>query len=45
MLGRQASDEQLYLRRYQVGRGLKSMRDVYAETRAGVSCYVHVQIK
>ena len=40
MLGKQASDEQLYLKRDQGGRGLKSMRDVYAETRTSVACYM-----
>ena len=40
MLGRQASDERLYLKRDQGGRGLKSMRDVYAETRTRVACYM-----
>eukprot|EP00112_Aurelia_sp_Birch-Aquarium-sp1_P016079 Seg361.9 transcript_id=Seg361.9/GoldUCD/mRNA.D3Y31 product="hypothetical protein" protein_id=Seg361.9/GoldUCD/D3Y31 len=38
ILGRQASDERLYLKRDQGGRGLKSMRDVYAETRTRVAC-------
>ena len=32
MLGRQASDERLYLKREKGGRGLKSMMDVYKET-------------
>ena len=40
MLGRQASDERLYLKRDQGGRGLKSMRDVYAETRTRIACYM-----
>ena len=40
MLGKQASDERLYLKRDQGGRGLKSMRDVYAETRTRVACYM-----
>ena len=40
MLGKQASDERFYLKRNQGGRGLKSMRDVYAETRTIVVCYM-----
>ena len=37
MLGRQASDERLYLKRERGGRGLKSMRDAYRETRLRVA--------
>ena len=40
MLGRQGSDERLYLKREDGGRGLKSMRDVYKETRLKVTCYM-----
>ena len=40
MLGRQASDERLYLKREKGGRGLKSMMDVYKETRLRVACYM-----
>ena len=40
MLGRQGSDEKLYLKRENDGRGLKSMRDVYKETRQRVTCYM-----
>ena len=40
MLGNQASDERLYLKRDQGGRGLQSMRDAYAETRTRVACYM-----
>ena len=40
MLGKQASDERLYLKRDQGGRGLKLVRDVYAETRTRVTCYM-----
>ena len=40
MLGKQASDERLYLKRDQGGRGLQSMRDVYAETRTRVADYM-----
>ena len=38
MLGKQANDERLYLKRNQGGKGLKSMRDVYAETRTRAAC-------
>ena len=40
MLGRQASDERLYLKRERGGRGLKSLRDAYRETRLRVACYM-----
>ena len=40
MLGRQESDERLYLKREDGGRELKSMRDVYKETRLRVTCYM-----
>ena len=40
MLGRQASNERLYLKREAGGRGLKSMKDVYKETRLRVACYM-----
>ena len=40
MLGKQASDEQLYLKREKDGRGLKSLRDTYKETRLRVACYM-----
>ena len=40
ILGRQASDEWLYLKREKGGRGLKSMMDVYKETRLQVACYM-----
>ena len=39
-LGRQSSDERLYLKRDIGGRGLKSLRDVYFETRLRVACYM-----
>ena len=42
MLGRQASDEQLYMKRKDGGRGLKSLREVYEETRWRVGCYLFV---
>ena len=40
MLGRQASDGRLHLKREKGGRGLKSLKDVYEETRLRVACYV-----
>ena len=40
MFGRQSSDERLYLKREDGGRGLKSMRDTYEETRLRVACYM-----
>ena len=38
MLGQQGSDERIHLKRGDGGRGLKSMRDVYKETRLRVTC-------
>ena len=40
MLGRQTSDERLYLKRERGGRELKSLRDAYRETRLRVECYM-----
>ena len=40
MLGMQVSDERLYLKRENGGRGLKSLRDTYKETRLRVACYM-----
>ena len=40
MLGRQSSDERLYLKRDVGGRGFKSLRDVFVETRSRVACYM-----
>ena len=40
MLGKQASDERLYLKREDGGRGIKSLRDTYRETRVRVACYM-----
>ena len=40
MLGRQASEERLYMKRKDGGRGLKSLREVYEETRLRVGCYM-----
>jgi hypothetical protein len=36
----EASDERLYLKRERGGRGLKSLRDAYKETRLRVACYM-----
>ena len=40
ILGKQRSDERLYLKREDGGHGIKSMRDVYQETRLRVPCYM-----
>ena len=40
MLGKQASDERLCLKREKGERGLKSLRDTYKETRLSVVCYM-----
>ena len=40
MLGKQANDERLYLKRKDGGRGIKSLRDTYRETRVRVACYM-----
>ena len=40
MLGWQSSDERLYMKRSTGGRGLKSMREVFEETRLHVECYM-----
>ena len=42
MLGQQASNEQLYIKRRDGGRGLKSLAEVYEETRLTVACYTFV---
>ena len=39
-LGRQSSDERLYLKKDVDGQGLKLLRDVFVETRLGVACYM-----
>ena len=38
--GRQLSDERLYTKRKAGGRGLKSFREVYDETKTRVACYM-----
>ena len=40
MLGKQSSDERLYLRREDGGRGIKLLKDIYKETRLRVACYI-----
>ena len=40
MIGKQSSDERLYLIRQDGGRGIKSLRDIYKETRLRVACYM-----
>ena len=40
MLGKQASNERLYLKREKGRRGLKSLRDTYKEKRLRVACYM-----
>ena len=40
MLGKQASNEIIYLKREDRERGLKSMRDVHEEKRLRVACYM-----
>ena len=36
----QTSDEHLDMKRDQAGRGLKSMREAYKDTRVRVACYM-----
>ena len=38
--GRQSSDERLYSKRNECGRGLKSFKEVYDETKTRVACYM-----
>ena len=40
ILGKQGSDERLYLKREDGGRGINSMRDVYQEMRLRVASYM-----
>ena len=42
MLGGQVTNERLYMKRKDVGRGLKSLKEVYEETRLHVGCYMFV---
>ena len=39
-MGKQESDEQLYMKREKCGRGLKLLRDTYKGTRLHVACYM-----
>jgi hypothetical protein len=38
--GKQESDERLYVKREDGGRGLKSFKEVYDETKVRVACYM-----
>ena len=40
MLGKQSSNERMYLIREDGGRGITSLRDIYKETRLRVACYM-----
>ena len=40
MLERQSSDERLYMKRQNGGMGLKSLKDVYGDTKVRVACYM-----
>ena len=40
MHGRQSSNERLYLKRENGGRGLKSLHDVYQDTKVRIACYM-----
>ena len=40
MLGKQSSNDRLYLIREDGGKGIKSLRDIYKETRLRVACYL-----
>ena len=40
MLGRQSSDERLYVKRQMGGRGLKSLKEVYQETKLRIATYM-----
>ena len=40
MNGRQSGDERLYMRKENGGRGLKSMKELYEETKVRVACYM-----
>ena len=40
MLGKQSSDERPYLKRDVGGQGLKSLRDVFNETRLRTGCFM-----
>ena len=38
--GRQSSDERLFTNRREGGRGLKSFKELYDETKTRVACYI-----
>ena len=40
ILSRQSSDERLYMKRQVGGRGLKSLREVYQETKVRIATYM-----
>ena len=40
ILGKKSSNERLCLRREDAGRGAKSLKDIYKETRLRVACYM-----
>ena len=40
MNGKQCNNERLYPRRELGGRGIKKLKDVYAETRVRMTCYM-----
>ena len=40
ILGKQSSDERLYLREEDGGRGIKSLKEIYKETRLKVTSYM-----
>ena len=40
MLEKQSSNERLCLRREDNGRGIKSLKDIYKETRLRIACYM-----
>ena len=40
MLGKESNNERLYLIREDGGRGIKSLRDIYKETKLRVTCYM-----
>ena len=42
MHAEQCRDKRLYLRQEFGGRGIKSLKDVYAETKVRVACYMTV---
>ena len=42
MMERQANDERLYIERKDGGRELKSLGEVYEETKLRVGCYMFV---